>query len=107
MSEFNLYAFNTNLLANAAAYGFTNTTDPCFNDTPYAATSSTGCSLANISNFIYWDDIHPTGNVQALWAEGFEAAVPEPATWAMMVLGFAALGILSYRSSRKAAAISA
>ena len=107
VSEFNLYAFNTELLANAASYGFTNTTDPCFNDTPYLATSSSGCSLANISNFIYWDDIHPTGNVQALWAEGFEAAVPEPSTWAMMVLGFAALGVLGYRSSRKAAAITA
>ena len=33
-----------------------------------------------------------------------EAAVPEPATWAMMGLGLAALGLRRYRASRKAAA---
>jgi hypothetical protein len=32
------------------------------------------------------------------------AVVPEPSTWAMMLLGFASLGFAGYRSSRKAAA---
>jgi PEP-CTERM motif len=31
-----------------------------------------------------------------------EAAVPEPATWAMMGLGFAGIGALAYRARRKA-----
>jgi hypothetical protein len=31
------------------------------------------------------------------------AAVPEPATWAMMLLGFAGLGFASYRTTRKRA----
>jgi phospholipase/lecithinase/hemolysin len=29
LQEFNLFAFNANILANAASFGFTNTTDPC------------------------------------------------------------------------------
>ena len=29
------------------------------------------------------------------------AAIPEPATWAMMVLGFAGIGFMAYRRSRK------
>ena len=29
------------------------------------------------------------------------AAVPEPSTWAMMVLGFAGVGFLSYRRTRR------
>jgi hypothetical protein len=33
------------------------------------------------------------------------AAVPEPATWAMMIFGFAAVGFIAHRRSRKAAAI--
>ena len=32
-------------------------------------------------------------------------AVPEPSTWAMMVLGFAGLGFAGYRKARKAASI--
>jgi hypothetical protein len=35
--------------------------------------------------------------VQALWAQGFEAAVPEPSTWAMLLLGFVSLGLAGYR----------
>jgi hypothetical protein len=31
-----------------------------------------------------------------------ETAVPEPATWAMMGLGFAGIGALAYRGRRKA-----
>jgi hypothetical protein len=34
-------------------------------------------------------------------------AVPEPATWAMMALGFAGLGFAGYRSSRKSIAFNA
>lgn len=33
------------------------------------------------------------------------AAVPEPSTWAMMILGFAGIGFLTYRRRRKFAAV--
>ena len=33
--------------------------------------------------------------------------VPEPSTWAMMLLGFAGLGYLGYRSRKRPAAIAA
>ena len=32
-------------------------------------------------------------------------AVPEPSTWAMMLIGFAGLGFAGYRASRKAVSI--
>ncbi|HEY5205127.1 MAG TPA: PEPxxWA-CTERM sorting domain-containing protein [Roseiarcus sp.] len=35
------------------------------------------------------------------------SAVPEPSTWAMMLLGFAGLGFAGYRGSRKSAAFAA
>jgi hypothetical protein len=33
------------------------------------------------------------------------AAVPEPSTWAMMILGFAGVGFMAYRRSRKSSAM--
>ena len=33
--------------------------------------------------------------------------VPEPTTWAMMVIGFAGLGLAGYRTSRKSVSIAA
>jgi hypothetical protein len=35
------------------------------------------------------------------------AAVPEPGTWAMMILGFAALGLAGFRAARKSAGVAA
>lgn len=109
--DFNLYALNTYILDNAASYGFTNTTDPCFANTPFSAASATGCvpdgPNANISSYVYWDHIHPTAGVQALWAEGFRAAIPEPSTWAMILLGFAGLGYVGRRKAKTSPAFSA
>jgi phospholipase/lecithinase/hemolysin len=105
LTDFNLFAFNANILKNASLYGFTNLTQPCFADTPFSAVSTTGCVPdgpdANISTYLYWDHIHPTAGVQALWAEGFRAAIPEPSTWSMLLLGFAGLGFAGYTSGRK------
>ncbi|RBP08718.1 putative secreted protein with PEP-CTERM sorting signal [Roseiarcus fermentans] len=39
--------------------------------------------------------------------EGSTPTVPEPSTWAMMIAGFAGLGFVGYRASRKAAAATA
>ena len=99
LQAFDLYDFNANILANAATYGFTDTTDRCFTDTPLSATTSSACGpdAENIGGFVYWDNIHPTEKVQALWAAGFSSAVPEPSTWAMLLIGFGSLGFAGYR----------
>jgi PEP-CTERM motif len=69
-----------------------------------------GGAVATSSVIIDYQDPYP-GN--PAW-DGPAAAtnltltvVPEPSTWAMMVLGFAGLGFVGYRTSRKAAAITA
>lgn len=113
LDEFDLYGFNTNILANAASYGFTNTTDRCFTDTPLSAATSPQCGpdAENINSFVYWDDIHPTARVQALWAQGMgdvlgvNIAVPEVSTWSMMLAGFASLGFAGYRSAKRRAVV--
>jgi outer membrane lipase/esterase len=109
LDQFDLYGFNTDLLANAAVYGFTNTTDRCFTDTPLSAATTPACGAdgANIASFVYWDSIHPTARVQALWAQamgkelGVIVSVPEASTWVMMLLGFAGIGFAGYSRSKK------
>ncbi len=49
----------------------------------------------------YWDsDYSDNSGAQTLSV----SAVPEPSTWAMMILGFAGLGFLTYRRNNQAAA---
>jgi hypothetical protein len=50
------------------------------------------------------DNVGNSAGLSTLRIDGV-AAVPEPATWAMMIFGFAAIGFTAYRRSRKAAAI--
>jgi hypothetical protein len=38
---------------------------------------------------------------------GFTVAAPEPSTWAMMILGFAGLGLAGYRAARKTRPVAA
>src|SRR6202453_1285273 len=99
LTDFDLFGFNANILANAPAHGFTNTTDPCysFTEVPNSAASNTGCGPANVDNFLFFNDVHPTAPVQALWAQGLEGAVPELSTWAMLVVGFSGLAFGVYR----------
>lgn len=109
LQDFDLYGYNAGLLAKAGELGFTDTTDRCYTDTPGSAATSPQCgpNAENINSFIYWDDIHPTARVQALWADGFEAAVPEPSTWATLLLGFAGLGWAGYRGRARVRAMGA
>jgi PEP-CTERM motif len=46
-----------------------------------------------------------TGEPTAFRIDGFAGAVPEPSTWAMMILGFVGLGFMAYRRKRNGQAL--
>jgi phospholipase/lecithinase/hemolysin len=84
LSVFDAYAYVDDVVANPAAHGFTNVTSACFN-------GSTVC--ANPNEYLFWDSIHPTAASHLALGNAVAAAVPEPATWAMMIVGFGIVGV--------------
>jgi cholinesterase len=85
---------------NSSLYGLTNTTDPC---NTFGASPT--CSAPNTYFYYYID--HPSAYVHEivgneLYSEvlGLPSPVPEPSTWAMVLLGFLGLGFAGYRSAR-------
>ena len=72
----------------------------CFNNSAFLCNggshSAVDVSIASTSSFIL-----ESGNVE-IGVVGV-AAVPEPSTWAMMLLGFAGVGFMAYRRKSKSA----
>ena len=91
VSTFNIFGLDTS--------GFANVTDACG-----AAAVGTDCNT-----YEFWDGIHPTAAAHMAIADAFVAVatVPEPSTWAMMILGFAGIGLLAYRRKSKPALMAA
>ena len=58
-------------------------------------------STAFVSQVTFTGDGQFTGSMTAI------TAVPEPSTWAMMILGFAGLGFMAYRRKSKPALMAA
>jgi PEP-CTERM motif len=63
---------------------------------------ATGSVGADVDDGAVLTDVASVG--AGLTLTGTTIAVPEPSTWAMLLLGFAGLGLMGWRASRKAAA---
>jgi phospholipase/lecithinase/hemolysin len=87
ISVLNLYATTTALFADPGAYGFTNTTDEGINAPPGA----------NLNQYVFWDDVHPTAAAHALIADDAFAALPEPATLTLASFALFAMALSSRR----------
>lgn len=91
---FDLFGFETGVLGNAAALGLTNTTAACLNPVTHQLANPT------CQGYLYFDQIHPTTQVHQLIGDALGrqiGAIPEPATWAAMVLGFGLAGLAMRR----------
>jgi phospholipase/lecithinase/hemolysin len=85
---------------NPSQYGLTNTTDAC-----NSFGASPTCSTPD--SYFYYYSGHPSTYVHQIVGNelynevlGLSSPVPEPSTWAMMMLGFLGLGFAGYRSAR-------
>ena len=84
-----IFAAQNSIIANAGAFGFTNTTTACI-ATPDVFTGCTG--------YVFFDGLHPTTAAHSLLAFQFAAAVPLPAPAVLFVAG----ALLLRRARRRA-----
>lgn len=104
-SYFDLFGYEHDLLANPTAYGLPSTLN---STTPCQIPGAGSPQLANCSNSLYFDAIHPTTQVHQAIATAIAgqlgiSAVPEGQVWVMLILGFGAAGA-SLRRRRAIAA---
>lgn len=97
---FDFFGYQRRIYANPTAFGLPadlNTTSACLT----VAGAAPACN-----GYVYFDPIHPTTQVHRVVADGLIAqlditAVPEPAAWAMMIMGVGMAGAgLRYRRRR-------
>lgn len=99
----NIYGFFNNVLANPAAYGYTNTTQSVITAGSYSAFNFTATSNFNYEvnpdQFLFWDQKHPTSYTHYLIAGQAFEAIPEPSATALVVGGLLAVLSRRYRAS--------
>jgi len=105
--DLNTYALIDEVVNDPTKFGFSNVTAPCWTGafTGYATGGSICSTLPAVQDtYLFWDGVHPTAAGHLLVADAALSAmglsVPEPSTWAMMLLGFAGLGYEGYRKAK-------
>lgn len=79
------------MVADPAAYGFTNVTTPC---------AVSGVICATPDTYLFWDEFHPTTATHAILGQAFASNVPEPATFVVVLTSLALLAIARRRPER-------
>lgn len=78
------------VVANPAAFGFTNVTEPCFTSSPLFLCGST---VAQQNLYLFWDGVHPTTAAHQLLANDLRQAIPDPAVPEPAILILVAAGL--------------
>ena len=96
LSVLDTYSLLDGIVANPAASGFTNVTQPCLTgEVNYAG----GTPCANPGSYLFWDQLHPTAAGQQIIAdEAFALITPEPGSASLIALGLVTLGIAFRRA---------
>ena len=78
------------MIANPGDHGLSNVTAACFSG--YVGVSGVQCSAPE--QYLYWDRIHPSAVAHQILGQAMLQAVPEPASFAMVALALAAVGVV-------------
>ncbi|SEA24807.1 SGNH/GDSL hydrolase family protein [Nitrosospira multiformis] len=92
IQRFDTFSLLNDVVQNPMNYGLTDVTNPCF--------TLLGVTCDNPEVRLFWDDFHPTTNAHAILGAAFAAAVPEPATIFMFMLGLLVLASTAGRRQK-------
>jgi outer membrane lipase/esterase len=96
---FDLFGLEQLLRADPAAFGL-----PALNTTATCQSGGAPAVLSGCNGYLYFDAVHPTTQVHAVIADAIERqlnAVPEPNSWALLLIGFAFMAMRSARQNRR------
>ena len=100
ITEFDLFHFLQDLVANPAQLGLTNVSLPCYTGFVLPNPNATECATPN--EFLFWDAVHPTTRVHAALAQAVLAAIPEPSILLLIVLPLVGMALLRRRETAAA-----
>lgn len=86
VSGFDVYGLMTQVATDPAAFGLANVTDACGS-----------VAACDAGSYLFWDGIHPTARGHELLAAGMLAAVPEPASYLLLLAGLLMLAGVARR----------
>lgn len=90
LMEFDTAAFLREVISTPSDFGFTNVSEPCFDP---AAPGNLTNVMAGCQGFLFFDTVHPTTAAHLLVGDRFFATVPEPGTWALLLVAVAAISM--------------